>query len=276
LKNPILAGAIAGVVSGIVSIISAIIFLNVGLVWWWLPPPPNTPILELSTIEIVLGIIWGVILGVIYSKFYDAIPGKGIKKGLVYGLIIYLIYCIRTGTMNAVWGYHLEAIVWFFAFAPIIYGLLLGFLYEAPMHKMEVVKRDLKGGIHLGAIAGLIGGIAASSGLNIVSIIGFGPPHPTPPLTTLAALMVQDMGWGAIFGVLFVMFYDRIPGKGILRGLYFGLILYLITSFRVSTGLFAYGFFVELARIWVLPWIIASFFHFVALGLILGALYKKE
>jgi hypothetical protein len=284
LKIGIIAGLIAGFIGSIVAIISILIDFNLGFPFFHLPPPPDTPISTIVLNEISVDLLWGAVLGIIFLRFYDAIPGKGILKGLVYGIILYLIYGIRTGTMMAVRGDSILAIVNFTSIHLIIYGLMLGILlkflfadFSSAKEKLKIRKYDLKSGIHPGAIAGLIGGIAAFMGMPVASMLGVWPPEPVPPLIYIAALMTQDMVWGVVFGILFVMFYDKIPSKGIRKGIYFGLIFYFITSFRGSAYLLAYALSTQSKFVYYgfFGWTFTGFFHFIALGLVLGALYRK-
>ena len=267
MKSGIASGFIAGLVAGIVGIFSALIIFKIGFAYWYIPQPPITPITKIAATEIAINIVWGIIYALIYSKFYDAIPGKGVSKGLVYGLIIYLILSIRTGVIVMVHGYTLGGIGAFFRFSPIIYGLMLGILFEKTSRPIS--KYDVKSGIHPGAIAGLFGGIGAFLAIVIGATLGFWEPYPAPPIIEVAALMAQDMGWGAIFGILYVMFYDRIPGKRIMKGLYFSLLIFLMVNIRDTVQFLAYGQ-PEAAGQWFF-----AILHFIIYGPILGLLYRK-
>ena len=139
----------------------------------------------------------------------------------------------------------------------------------------------MKDGIRSGALAGLVGGIAAYFGIMIGPILGLWKYPSVPPLIHVAGLMTQDMSWGILFGVLFVFFYSLIPSRGIMKGLCFSLMFYFTTSFWGSAYLLAYALFtypgpVSALNFWgFYVWTSGGFFHFVALGLVLGALYKK-
>jgi len=81
--------------------------------------------------------------------------------------------------------------------------------------------------------------------------------------------IVINMIWGAIFGAIFAKVYNVVPSKGITKGLYYALVVYLITSFHISTYLAAYAIF---------QYAISMGFGVVqaiTYGIILGYLYKK-
>ena len=276
------AGLIAGIVAGIVETISAITFLTIGLGYLWLPPPPNAPILIITATGMVVNIIWGVFLGIVYAKIYDLVPGKSISKSLLFGLICYFIYDIRGATYYLFYGDILTVISqisWIFTW--IAYALVLGFIYEflrsryfITKERLKIIKYDIKNGIHPGAIAGLLGGISAFITIVIGIVMEFWPPSVPDPdigffLSQLGTHAFFNMIWGIVFGMLFAMFYDRIPGKGIKKGIVYSLTLFFITTFRGSIYGLPYGnlIFYSFSTI--------SFFHFLTVGLVLGLLYRK-
>ncbi|WP_455276473.1 hypothetical protein [[Eubacterium] cellulosolvens] len=132
MKNSILAGLIAGFFSAIVMII-----FNYSGLWELLSIYPYcyyaVDVQIAVSFEIIIGIIWGIIWGVFYAFFYDYIPGERIKKGVIYGLIIYTIAVLRSAQVYSSYGVFLWAVTWaftgFFSIA-IVYGLLIGYLYE--------------------------------------------------------------------------------------------------------------------------------------------------
>jgi hypothetical protein len=78
------------------------------------------------------------------------------------------------------------------------------------------------------------------------------------------------MTWGITFGILFVMFYERIPYKGIMKGIIFGVIINFITSFRCAIGYLVYG----VDPGYSLMWGTTAFIQAFIVGLTLGLLYK--
>jgi len=86
------------------------------------------------------------------------------------------------------------------------------------------------------------------------------------------------MIWGIIFGLMYPKVYNLVPGKKVIKAVFYSLILYLITTFQIST--------------WFVVWYAnhnawqLAFIQFVSIfayglswtiyGLVLGYLYKKE
>ena len=101
-------------------------------------------------------------------------------------------------------------------------------------------------------------------------MIGLLQELPLPLTNVIISRIVLHTVWGAIFGAIYPKFYDVVPGKGIMKGLCFGLLLFLISSVRAATFLAAYTF-VPLAT----SWVFVGFFQFASYGIVLGALYKK-
>jgi len=270
------AGLIAGIVAGIVAIITGINLINMGFFYWEFPQPT---MIRIVTVEIVTNTILGVILGVIYSKLNEMIPGKDVSKGLLYGLILSLLYCIRWSTLSIMYGYMQTAITWSVYIIPLIsYGFVLGVFYEILCNRYHVPKlkkiigHDITGGIYPGAIAGLIGGIP----VEISNILIFNRHLWSIYLSEICVLIGQlgthlffNMIWGIVFGILFVVFYEKIPGIGIPKGLIFSMIMFLISSFR--SGIFILGYGDLMLGLWQFT----GGFTFLFFGILLGYLYKK-
>lgn len=287
LKIGAVAGLMAGVIAGIVAIIIALITFKIGLPYWELLPPPVTPLTKITTVEIVINVIWGVFLGTVYSKIYYLIPGKKISKSLLFGLICYLINDIRATSLVLFYGYILSAISGILSiFSWIAYALVLGFIYEflqgrylKAKEKLKIKKHSIRSGIHPGAIAGLLGGIVAGIIAAVIGAIGFWPPSVPDPvigffLSQLGTHVFFNMIWGVVFGMLFVMFYDGIPGKDIKKGIVFSLVIFFITTFRGNIHQLTYSS-TPAALFRSYSWIIIGFFMFLTVGLVLGLLYKK-
>jgi hypothetical protein len=284
-------GAVSGLIAGIIAGLITVFFnmplnLKLGLAYFPLPPL-GTPFTKIMTVEIVINVIWGVFLGSIYSKIYDLIPGKRISKSLLFGLICYLITNIRGTALNLFYWYILSAISYMvFIFPWIAYALVLGFLYEflqgrylTTKEKLKIIRHDIRSGIHPGAIAGLLGGIIAFITMVIGIAIGFWPPRIPDPdigffLSQLGTHVFFNMIWGVVFGMLFVMFYDRIPSKDIKKGIVFSLTIFFITTFRGNFRQIAYSGMPKLL-LYSYEWITMGFFMFLTVGFVLGLFYKK-
>lgn len=282
------SGLIAGIAAGIVHAILVNISLSLGF-WstYWRSILPIT-----IDVLIIINIVWGIVLGLIYSKIYRVISGKGISKGLVYGLTLYLIVTIRMNTFGLAYGFFQDSIseIIFNPFRWIAYGLVIGFLYEflsvryyISEKKPKIIVYDMMSGVIPGTIAGLISGAVSV----FFTIIGpatelFDIPR-APTETTLDFLislagseLFINMLWGAVFGAIFAKVYNTVPKKGILKGLIYGSIVFLITSFKNGT------LFISMGIVGSTPtsihfglWnILVGFFLFIAYGLAIGYLYK--
>lgn len=285
MSNSLKIGAVSGLIAGLVSGIVILIFLNIGNVIglpipWVVTPPPFS---DIAFIHIVLGVIWGTILGIIYSKAKYVIPGRGVSKGLIFGMIIFLIYSIRTATFSAPYGFILAAASFVFIGFPtwIAYGLVLGVVYEFLLSRYyvskeepKIIEYDVKSGIQPGAIAGAIGGIVAFISFIPVTALVW----KLGPIGLEFSFLIAQAGthiglntlWGAVFGAMFTKVYNLIPGKGIIKGLYYALTVFLITSFHSATYNAAYATFQH-----VISMSFVGFFQAVTFGLVLGYLYKK-
>jgi hypothetical protein len=127
-----------------------------------------------------------------------------------------------------------------------------------------------------GAIAGFISGIAAFLAVQIGPRIGLFYVEMIPLsieflLTQLPAQLSYNTIWGIIFGIAFAIVYDCIPGKGVMKGLFFAMIYFFLFSNVRSGAILATWAYTDLA----IGWIWVGFFCALAWGLVMGALYKK-
>jgi len=137
----------------------------------------------------------------------------------------------------------------------------------------------MKRGIFTGAIAGIVMGISVVPISIISAFIGTIEPVVSEQIWTtsmylLVALAHISLGliWGSIFGLIYSRYYDSTPGKGVLKGLYFGLIIWLIKD--VASGSYSILILQQAQTAKFL--IYYGFFMWIIYGLVLGYLYKKE
>jgi len=144
-------------------------------------------------------------------------------------------------------------------------------------------------GILPGAIAGLCGGIGAA----IFAVIGHATGYWGVPagasgelVSTIefwwsqaGAHILVNMLWGTIFGAIFTKVYYFVPGKGIKKGLCYGLIVYLTTTFLFGTYNVGWAIF---HNNWTLAqylagacWIIGGA-NGIIFALAFGLLYRKS
>jgi len=138
----------------------------------------------------------------------------------------------------------------------------------------------MKSGIFAGAIAGVIMGICTVI-IGFTSVFYIGIMQPTydietwtPTLTIWLALAQISLGliWGSIFGAIYTFVYDIIPRKGVIKGLYFGLLIWLIKD--IAAGSYTALMLMEVKT--AINLIYYGFFMWTIYGLILGYIYKKE
>jgi len=264
-QKAITAGAIAGVIAGLVVSISSIGLPTIGF-----------PILSTPLKEIVFNLIWGIVFGIIYSKIHSMIPGKGMIKGFYYGLLVFLFTAFRDAIWWAAYGVLIYAIslILLYIFASIIYGLVLGILYDGIAPKLR--KFDLTKGAHAGTIAGILGGLAAYLMQILDNILHISVPQGFDwmEITIILSQLLTHVGihtiYGAAFGVIFAIVYSLVPKKNISKGIVYGLIAYLITDFHAATYLIFNG---------EIPGGIATayigFVAFLVYGIVLGYLFRK-
>jgi len=138
------------------------------------------------------------------------------------------------------------------------------------------VIKNMKSGFSAGIIAGFVGGVVAFILIIIGNITGIWVPFEGAlnDVVFLTNQAVTHIGlntiWGTIFGLIYSRFYDLIPGKGIWKGLYFGLLLFLIINISQASYLAAFGSF-----FWVIGNFYVAFPIRIIYGFVLGALYEK-
>jgi len=290
LKIGAISGLIAGFVFVIVSEILSIMVLSIGLVEPW----ARVYYENNTLVNIPLFIFWGVVLGIVYSKIHSLVPGKGVWKGLIYGLLLFVIVTFRIETFMIPYSALLNAVgdLFWGIFVWVAYGLSLGFFYKLLLDKYyptieeaKIITYDVKSGLLPGAIAGIMEGITAGfvsvighvtglwgviTGGAIVNTIGFW-------ISQFAAHILLNMIWATVFGAFFALVYHLVPGKKVIKGLFYGLIMFCITSFQLLTWMMVW--FAN-HNLWQLVYpsildILVYGFDFVVFGLVLGALYRK-
>jgi len=129
----------------------------------------------------------------------------------------------------------------------------------------------MKSGVVAGAGAGVVGGIVGLVFGVIGSQMGLYRLSPLPITYLVSTAMVLIVIFGAIFGAIYVKFYDAIPGKGVSKGLYFGLMIWLINSIAPGAhlGIHSMEFNIAIRLVFV------YFFVWISYGPVLGVLYKK-
>jgi len=129
----------------------------------------------------------------------------------------------------------------------------------------------LKSVIAAGAIAGLVSGIVGTifGFIGLSSGLMSSPPGSTS--TAVLMMIVLAIIWGAVFSMFYQRFHDGIPGKGIMKGVYFGLMIWLVKD--IAAGSFI-GL-IDMATKLAFGLIYLGFFMWISYGYVLSTLYKK-
>jgi hypothetical protein len=280
------SGLLAGIILGILVTFFARLLSSMGL----LGPPWPDIIPYCIEINILLGVFWGIILGIIFSKVYGLIPGKGILKGLYFGLIFFVIYSMRMHSFFLAYGtFVLGDLIHEFAWP--ISLTILGILYHYLQIKYRLAEEpkiktyNISTIILPGAIAGFMGGLAASVFAVIGHVTGqWGIEVGGQLISTIDFWMSQagahifiNMSWNIVFAMIFVKVYNLIPGKGAIKGLYFGLIMYFIITFAITVwgvAWLVYGNYWSSAIHAMVSTLTTALAQFIVFSLVLGYLYK--
>ena len=133
---------------------------------------------------------------------------------------------------------------------------------------MTIIKRIIVTGL----IAGFISGIADLI-FSVIDLFGiFFPIVLTVDVQMLAIYtIIMASMWGILWALLYAFFYDYIPGKGVSRGLFYGLIIWIIapnSNWIISA---VRGYY-----LWAIQTAIVTFFSIgIVYGLVLGYIYKE-
>jgi hypothetical protein len=285
------SGYSAGIVAGFITGIASLIFAGIGS--QLLAGFSLSIILALlpftAVTHIGFNLIYGGIFGILFSKFYDVIPGKsGFRKGLVWGLIYAIVPEWWITSYNLAQGFIPIAIVWAYCGLIVIlcYGPPLGYLYEGSQQPVKAEDKRKHKPI-AGIIAGLVGGVVAAvlvfiqfimgipylyHGLDVLPALRYpGYPLFTSITNVVAIEFILMFFWGMIFSVIFVMLYARLPGKNVMKGLYYGLLLILLSILYFAIWGLAYTYSLQA----VLMAVAVCGLAFISFGIVLGYFYKR-
>lgn len=76
-----------------------------------------------------------------------------------------------------------------------------------------------------------------------------------------------------LFVLIFAILYKGIPGKGVTKGMVYGLLVWLVGAL---SGMATMPFYMTIATTVVIYWIIGALFISVINGAIVGAIYKEQ
>lgn len=131
----------------------------------------------------------------------------------------------------------------------------------------------MKSGLVAGAVAGVVSGIISVvvGFIGSESVLGLYSTVPGSIESIIISMIVLTIIFGAIFGVLYSKFYDAVPLEGALKGLSFGLIIWLVKDIASAAYIGIVDRIIEVA----IGLVFIGFFMWIVYGLVLGTLYKK-
>jgi len=134
--------------------------------------------------------------------------------------------------------------------------------------------KSWKIGAVAGLIAGAISGIIPFFTYQIYSALGILEPK-IYTIIFLVRQAVIHIGfnaiWGVVFGIIFALIFDKLPGKGIVRGLWIGLIYFIFSIVRPTLFPIAYGMYV-----WGFAFIIGVSLEKIVYGILFVTYYKER
>ncbi|WP_455369982.1 hypothetical protein [[Eubacterium] cellulosolvens] len=134
------------------------------------------------------------------------------------------------------------------------------------------MSNSLMRGFYSGLIAGCVGGIVGLIFGLIGSMIGLYELASIPITNILVSFMIFSIIFGGVWGLIYSRFYDSIPRVGITKGLFFGLMLWMLKDLMTGSYIaFSLGNIPIAITI-----IFGGFFLQAVYGLTIGILYKKK
>ena len=137
-------------------------------------------------------------------------------------------------------------------------------------------------GFYAGLIAGALGGFIFTIGRIIADIFRFYTG--TPTLLEFDMMMIHfgyAMGangiFGAIFGIIYPLFYDRVPSKGIKKSLIFGLMMFFFSNVFISSIYLLNWYLTGFEQFFLdsFAWVFYGIQIWFPYGIFLGLLYER-
>jgi hypothetical protein len=132
----------------------------------------------------------------------------------------------------------------------------------------------MKKGIIAGVISGALAGIIPFFIYQIYSAVGILESK----IYTIMFLVRQvtihigfNALWGAVFGIIFALIFDKLPGKGIVKGLWIGLIYFIFSIVRSTMFVISWGMV-----IWGFAFILGVSLEKFVYGILFVTLYKEK
>jgi hypothetical protein len=283
LKIGVISGLIAGFVGGIVfAFVGLPLLYNLGIEFYHVPETFYT---TFARVKIIISLIFGAIMGAIYSRVYRLIRSRNIFRGIIFSIFGFLLYNVYFAFNEVMYG-RLVNMVWFIVaglFIWIPFGIVLGISYDMlskrcypDLKEPKIITYNMRGGVHPGAFAGFLGGVSTFLTIYTFMITGFWELYPLEMidihfiLNQLGSQIMWHMLWGIMLGAIYPKVYNLVPGKGVIKGLAYGLIAnFLINELRFTI----WSILFEKYAVALLPFVIGGIYAIIY-GLVLGFLYK--
>jgi len=144
------------------------------------------------------------------------------------------------------------------------------------------ISNPLVRGFYTGLLAGIIGGVPLPIFRIIEAMIEL---YGAVPHLVTYDFLIFHLGYavglhgllGAIWGVIYSILYDGIPGKGIKKGFVYGCIVFFISDIYIASTNLSLGLltWIEEYFIWTSQWAVGGAQLWIIYGIVLGALYKR-
>ena len=141
------------------------------------------------------------------------------------------------------------------------------------------MKNGYTKGMIAGVIAGGIGGVMVILSVIFIfiplgleeSIIEVEKWTPGIYVALVFSIVTHDVFWGIVLGLIYSKVYDLVPSEGIMKGLTYAMVIYLIANIRTAHIIGSFG-----QMLWPKVFVWSGIAYFIVYGIILGYLYKKE
>ena len=140
------------------------------------------------------------------------------------------------------------------------------------------MKNGYQKSILAGAIAGGISGVIVFLSTILIfiplgleeTLIEIEKWTPGLYVALVFSIVTHDVFWGIVLGLLYSKVYGIVPGEGIMKGLTYAMVIYLIANIRTAHIIGSFG-----QMLWPKVFIWSGIAYFIPYGLVLGYLYKK-
>ncbi|MDI6786432.1 MAG: hypothetical protein QMD92_06950 [bacterium] len=137
------------------------------------------------------------------------------------------------------------------------------------------VKKVLFAGVVVGILSGIWGGITCGWLFNWVyslepTTIWRGKEAMTAGFT--AMVNIANIVFSTLLAFVYALLYKGIPGKGVIKGLWYGVVVWLVGTLP---GSFMAGVFSVIAKGVIVYWIISGLITNIWQGVVISLIYKE-